>query len=163
MTAQTQKQLESVLMDARSQRESLRKLKVVLDNIAITVLGDNAKLDKEKMKHASYWKWIFKSHKNKMTDFDTKMELCASFYRETRQALGIVGATQLKLQRMQGELGQMRKNLQDAPVLLIGDGVPLQLYIQMLNSGVERLEAMRSATKMVKDEKVKIAGSLLKY
>ncbi|KAF8858556.1 hypothetical protein BDZ45DRAFT_785035 [Acephala macrosclerotiorum] len=163
MTASTQKQLEGVLREARFQRATLRKLKNVLDNIAITVLGDKAKLDEGKMQHASYWKWIFESHRAKLADFDTKMELCASFYSQMKQALNVVSGTQFKLQKMQGELSQMRQNLQDAPVVLIEESAPLQLYIHMLNSGVQRLEATRTATKMLKNEKIKTAKPFLKY
>lgn len=159
---QTLKQLDGALINARFQRNKLRKLKAILDDIAITVLGDKHKLEQEKLGQASYWKRILHSHRRKLADFDTQAELCASFYRDTRQALLVVSGAQLKLQHIQGELRQLRNKVEEAPVLLLSDGIPLQLYINTLNSDVERLEATKTATKQLKNERVKTLESLFK-
>lgn len=130
-------------------------MKTVLDNIALAVLGDQETLRREKMSQKSYWKWILRSYRGTMSDFDTKMEMCAAFYAHTQKAVTVVATTQLKLQQMRGELVVYRDALQEAPLeLRSGKTVSLQLYLNILKEGVNNLEATRKATKLLKREKV---------
>jgi hypothetical protein len=88
-----------------------------------------------------YWKWILRSYRNKMVDFDKRMEMCAAFSANTEQALKVITTTQLKMQQIRGELIIFWDALQEAPLQLgNGKSVSLQLYFDILKAGVNNLE-----------------------
>ena len=83
LTGKVQADITKVLAQSPKQRGTLVDLKGILDNIALIAVGDRGKLQKEKMSQKSYRKWILRSYKDKMLDFDDKMEICAAFYANT--------------------------------------------------------------------------------
>jgi hypothetical protein len=155
LTANVYTKLDKVVIEMRIHAETLRLLKGVLDNIAITVIGDREKLQREKLKEKSYWRWIFRAYREKMADFDAKMEICAGFYAHAEQAYQVVTVTGFKMQQMRGELALFRDKLQEAPLYLESQGKgSLELFIGMLNNQVETLEATKKRTKRIKAEKI---------
>ncbi|KAN0099192.1 hypothetical protein V8E51_012967 [Hyaloscypha variabilis] len=116
-------------------------MKGLLDNIALVALGDQETLQRGKVSQKLYWKWILRSYRNKMVDFDERMEMCATFSANTEQALKVITTTQLKMQQIRGELIIFWDALQDAPLQLgNGKSVSLQLYFDILKAGVNNLE-----------------------
>ena len=91
-----------------------------------------------------------------MSNFDAKMEMCASFYRHTEEALTVVELTQLKLQQLMGQVTVFRDGLEDVG-LLLGDGDKFspQLSIDMLKASVRSLEETRKSTKLLKGERMR--------
>ena len=156
LTDRVQERLGVVLFDMRKHGDTLRRLQDVLDNIAITALGDRAKLQRTRLKEMSYWQWILKSYRDKMMDFDQKMAICAAFYEHVEQASQVVTVTRFKMGQMRSQLVHFRDVLQEAPLYLEGGQKgALQLYIKMLDSGVATLEATKKSTKVEKADKVK--------
>ena len=156
LTGKVQEDIIKVLAQSQMQRGVLVEMQGILDNIALIALGDRGKLQKGKMSQKSYWKWILRSYKHKMMDFDDKMEMSAAFYANTEQALKVIATTQLKMQQIRGELIVFRDALQEAPLQLEnGKSVSLQLYIDILKAGVSNLEKTSKATKLLKQDKMK--------
>jgi hypothetical protein len=156
MTGKVEEQVTKVLFQAQKQRGILTELKDVLDSIALAALGDHEVLRKDQLSKKSYWKWVLRSHRTEMKDFDAKMEMCAAFYAHTEQALTVVSTTLIKLQQMKGELVVFRDGLQDASLMLEGGKmVSLRLYIDVLKAGVTNLEATRKSTKLLKGKKMR--------
>jgi hypothetical protein len=156
LTDKFQADITKVLAQAQKQRGILVEMKGLLDNIALIALGDQETLQRVKMSQKSYCKWILRSYRNKMVDFDEKMEMCAAFYASTEQALKVITTTQLKMQQMRGELIIFRDALQEVPLQLEnGKSVSLQLYLDILKAGVNNLEKTKRATKLLKQEKMK--------
>ena len=141
MAEKVQVDITKILAQAQKQRGALVDMKGLLDNIALVALGDQETLQRVKMSQKSYWKWILRSYRNKMVDFDEKMGMCAAFYANTEQALKVITTTQLKMQQIRGELIIFWDALQEAP-LQLGNGKPvsLQLYFDILKAGVNNLE-----------------------
>jgi hypothetical protein len=163
LTDGVQNKMSQVLVNMRRDSDTLRQLQDVLDNIAITVLGDKTKLQREKLKHKSYWKWLLRSYRDQMSDFDTKMEICAAFYAHVEQAFQVVSTTKFKMQQIRSELILFRDRLQEAPLHLQHNRKgSLQMYIKTLNTGVEALEASKKSTKLLKAERIrKLEAKLL--
>lgn len=156
LTEKVQAQVTKVLVEAQKQRGILVELKSVLDSIALAALGDSEVLRKEKLGQKSYWKWLLRSYRDKMSDFDAKMGMCAAFYSHTEKALTVVSTTQLKMQQMRGELLVFRDGLQDAPLMLEGGKtVSPQLYIDILKVSVENLKATKESTKLLKGDRMR--------
>lgn len=156
LTEKVQVQVTKVLVEAQKQRGILVELKAVLDSIALAALGDSEVLRKEKLSQKSYWKWLLRSYRDKMSDFDAKMGMCAAFYSHTEKALTVVSTTQLKMQQMRGELLVFRDGLQDAPLMLEGGKtVSPQLYIDILKVSVENLKATKESTKLLKGDRMR--------
>ena len=156
LTEQVQVQVAKVVVEAQRYRGNLVELKAVLDNIAIAALGDASLLRREKLSQQSYWRWILREHRDKMAEFDSKMEMCAAFYRHTEQALTVISTTQIKMQQMRGQLIVFRDGLADAPLMIeSGKTVSLRLYIDTLKAGLNNLEATRKSTKLLKAEKMR--------
>ena len=156
LTGKVEEQVTKVLFQAQKQRGVLIELKDVLDSIALAALGDHEVLRKDQLGKKSYWKWVLRSHRDEMKDFEAKMEMCASFYAHTEQALTVVSTTLIKLQQMKGELLVFRDGLQDASLMLEGGKmVSLRLYIDVLKAGVNNLEATRKSTKLLKGKNMR--------
>jgi hypothetical protein len=148
-------QVTKVVVEAQRHHGQLNELKAILDSIALAALGDKEVLRKEKLSQSSYWRWILRSHRDKMSDFDAKMEMCAHFYDHTEKALLVLSTTQIKIKQMKSQLKALRDGLNDAPLMLDhGMPAPLRLYIDALKGGVESLEATKQATRRVKAEKM---------
>lgn len=156
LTGKVEEQVTKVLFNAQRQHGILTELKNVLDSIALAALGDQEVLKQEKLGQKAYWKWVLRSHREKMKDFDAKMEMCANFYAHTEQAITVVSTTLIKLQQMRGELLVFRDGLQDTSLMLEGGKmVSLRLYIDVLKVGVSNLEETRKSTKLLKSKKIK--------
>lgn len=85
-----QDQAGSVLIYLHESYETLNKLKILVESIATAFLqaGNHQRLDKP-----SYWKWILRSHRSTMRDFDRQTIRCANFYGDLLQAIRIVNIT----------------------------------------------------------------------
>jgi hypothetical protein len=119
LTGKVQVQVIKVLSEAQNVREILGKVKDVLDSIALAALGDSEVLRKEKVSQISYWQWILQSYRDKMADFDAKIEMFSAFCINTEKAITVVSTTtQLKMQQIKAELRVFRKGLQGAPFIL---------------------------------------------
>ena len=142
-------------MEAQRHHGQLNELKAILDSIALAALGDREILRKEKLSSASYWRWILRDYRDKMTDFNAKMEMCSHFYDHTEKALLVLSTTQIKMKQMKSQLKVLRDGLNDAPLMLDnGKQGSLRLYINALKGGVESLEATKKTTRRVKSEKM---------
>jgi len=156
LTGSVQTQVTKVLLEAQRERGKLGELKDLLVSIAIAALRDSKILEKERLKEKSYWKWILRSHREKISDFDVRVEMCASFYRYTEEALNVVELTHTKLQELMGQLTVFRDGLQNVGLSLEHGGeVSPQLSINMLKTSVERLEETRKSTKLLKGERMR--------
>ena len=155
MTDAVENRMNRVLTGMRIPDETLLQLRDVLENIAIFAVGDKAKLQREKLNQHSYWKFIFRSYRNKLSDFDTRMEICASFLDHVEKTYTVVSNTKFKMQQLRAEMIQFQDGIRGAPLALQGGSKnSLQPYINMLKSGVKSLEDGKYWAESLKEKKV---------
>jgi len=164
LTEKVKTQVTKVVIEAQRHHGELNELKAILDSIALAALEDREILQKEKLNQTSYWRWILRAYRDKMSDFDAKMEMCAYFYDHTEKALLVLSTTQIKIKQIKSQLKALRDGLNDAP-LMLDNGKPasLRLYIDALKGGVESLEATKKANRRVKAEKMSRIDEAIRF
>ncbi|KAF3908974.1 hypothetical protein ABW20_dc0105471 [Dactylellina cionopaga] len=139
-TDRLQKQARDVLFEYQKLRENLTRLKKKLKEIAYGFKTEGVILEEKKFGESSYWKWILESHRNKMKDFDNKMELCAKFYRYSIEADEVIRFTIHRLQGIRGRIKALRNELETVPLQVQSGPGSLKLTIDAIKASVTFLE-----------------------
>ncbi|MCJ1397637.1 hypothetical protein MMC11_000833 [Xylographa trunciseda] len=136
------------------EHKALTNLKDALIKIAEVAFRGSEKVEIEKLTEESYWKWIFRSHKDKVPAFDARMQMCAKYYMQTERALTAISLVQSKIIQISAELLVFQSWLKRTPAILMGDKTSsLQLYRSILKAWTRRLTKSRDASRLLRDER----------
>ncbi|KAF8858558.1 hypothetical protein BDZ45DRAFT_743197 [Acephala macrosclerotiorum] len=165
MTSRTKKFISKVALSCPSQVKAISKLKLILEDIAIIGLRQGTKLDYQRLKDNSYWNFLFRRYEAKLRrgNLDEIIAVYATFYRHTLEAQKFASSSQAMLQTIHREVGELQEKLVKAsPATLSGQREFLQQYVDMLNVGVEALEASKAETSALQKEKMQNLKDLVK-
>jgi hypothetical protein len=84
-----------------------------------------------------------------MAKFDTELRLLSQVNVYRKNAIAQVSGTMVKLQKMGAELEELRTRVGGVEVLGGRMGVPLEVHIESIELGIERLEEGRERAKRV--------------
>lgn len=164
MTSGTKRLLSDLAISKPAQVKAFGKMKVIIEDIAIVTLKDKTKLDLTKLKDDSYWKSLFHSYNKKLRrgSLDERIAAFAIFYRHTEEALNFALSSQSKIQTIHREVTELQEKLVKAsPATVSAQREFLQQYVDMLNAGVEALEASRAECEDLQKEKMQNLKDLL--
>lgn len=144
MTSTTKKFLSNLAVSRSGQVKDFGKLKVILEDIALVALKDKSKLDVTKLKNGAYWIALFRTY-DKVENLNERMAVFATFYRHTEEAQNFALISQAKIQTIHRAVGKLQEKLVEASLAtLSAQREFLQQYIDMLNAGVDALEASKA-------------------
>jgi hypothetical protein len=139
MTDQVSERVVSALLQAQRVRGGLIEIKATMEAFAMIYLKDGKTLDTRRMNERSYWRWILRSHRDKMTDFDKTVSMCAKFYNITSTTVDRNRMVEVKLGSIKSELKAFQDKLSMSRLWLEKD-LPLEPFIRMLSDSVKSLE-----------------------
>jgi len=150
-TSAVEEQIQSLISEALALRDILENLDGRLDVISGIVTRDGIKLsaDKDEL-FATLWTKLG-GNRASVHKIDQKLQLLSdvSFYR--RAAWGHVTSTLLKLQEIQHSLEDLRERVV-MPETVGTDKVPLEVHLESINLGIERLEQQRDASRKIEQD-----------
>lgn len=91
-------------------------------------------------------------NRNKLSKFDSELELLQQVNTYRQNAFAYVAGTTLKLQSMETELEGLRERVGSAELLRDKADIPLSVHIENIQLGVERLEIGRSNARRLEKE-----------
>jgi len=154
-TDRLQKHADAVIRQFQQTGEDIVKFRDLLVTLALAFKEEDVVLETEKLHEAAYWKWLLRSHRQKLKGYDEKMELCAKFYRHLMDGGKIVEITLYKMQEMRGRVRGLRDELTKAPLQLQGEANPsLRLTINTIKSATAYLEDSRTISHKRRKERM---------
>ena len=147
-TGAVEEQIMSLIDEAMALRDILDNLDSRLDVIADISTRDGIKLGSSKDElFATLWTKLGGNRKD-VNKLKSQLELLSSVGDYRKLAWGHVTATLLKLQEIQHSLEDLRERVA-LPDTVGTDKVPLEVHIESINLGIERLEKQRDASRQV--------------
>ena len=99
------------LSDSDKALRLLSNFQNLLTELALNAEFDREDFSEEKLRHAAFWKRIFRSHRDKMRNFDKKMELCALMYMRMKAAQRVLGVTKNKVMEVRAGFSVFRNDI----------------------------------------------------
>ena len=147
---------DDVVMQYLKTRGHIVKFRDLLKTLALDFKQEEDILDTKRLDDASYWKWILRSHRQKMKGYDKNMELCARFYKHLMEGEKVIAVTHFKMQEMRGRVRALRDELRKAPLMLHGETKPaLKLTIDMIRSAAAYLDHSRTISHMQQKKRIR--------
>ncbi|KAI5367771.1 hypothetical protein Slin15195_G029040 [Septoria linicola] len=145
-TGAVEEQIMSLIEEAMALRDILENLDNRLDVISEISTRDGIKLDSSKDElFATLWTKLGGNRKD-IKKLNSQLGLLRSVGDYRRLAWGHVTATLLKLQEIQHSLEDLRERVA-LPETVGTYKVPLEVHIESINLGIERLEKQRDASR----------------
>lgn len=151
-TSAVEEQILHLIAEAHALRDILDNLDNRLDIIASITTRDGLKLESNKDElFASLWTKLG-GNRSSVAKLQQQLALLQNVGTYRRQAWGHVTSTLVKLQAIQHSLEDLRERVA-LPETVGTDRVPLEVHIESINLGIERLEAQRDANRRLEAEK----------
>ncbi|EME46064.1 hypothetical protein DOTSEDRAFT_70152 [Dothistroma septosporum NZE10] len=149
-TGAVEEQIQILIEEALALRDILENLDGRLDVIHDIATRDDYKLaaSKEEL-FATLWSKLGGNRSSKQK-LENQLQLLKNVDTYRRTAWAHVTATIIKLQEIQHSLEDLRERVGMPEVL--GDKVPLEVHIESINLGIERLEHQRDAGRRLEAE-----------
>jgi hypothetical protein len=150
-TSAVEDQILNLISEAHALRSILDNLDSRLDVIASIAQRDGVKLTQSTDElFASLWTKLG-GNRASVAKLTSQLALLDDVGKYRRLAWGHVTATLVKLQAIQHSLEDLRERVAMPEVLGTGN-VPLEVHIQSINLGIERLEAQREEGRKIERE-----------
>lgn len=147
-TGAVEEQIMSLIDEALALRDILDNLDNRLDVIAGISTRDGIKLDSSKDELFAFLWTKLGGNRKDIKKLQSQIELLNNVSEYRRLAWGHVTATLLKLQEIQHSLEDLRERVA-LPDTIGTHKVPLEVHIESINLGIERLEKQRDASRQV--------------
>lgn len=150
-TGAVEEQILSLINEALALRDILENLDGRLDVISGIVTRDDIRVGASKDElFATLWTKLG-GNRSSVNKLNKQLQLLKDVNQYRRAAWGHVTSTLLKLQEIQHSLEDLRERVA-LPETLGTDKVPLEVHIESINLGIERLEKQRDASRMLEAE-----------
>lgn len=151
-TGAIEEQIQSLISEALALRDILENLDGRLDVIAGIVTRDGIKVETDKDQlFATLWTKLG-GNRATVSKLKHQLQLLNDVSTYRRAAWGHVTTTLVKLQDIQHSLEDLRERVA-LPETVGTDKVPLEVHIESINLGIERLENQRDASRKLEAEK----------
>jgi hypothetical protein len=150
-TSAVEEQILNLIQEAYALRDILENLDGRLDVIAGIATRDGIKtaMNKDEL-FATLWTKLG-GNRSSVSKINQQIELLQNVSAYRRQAWGHVTATILKLQEIQHSLEDLRERVA-MPETIGTEKVPLDVHIENINRGIERLENQRDSSRKLEAE-----------
>lgn len=157
-TSAVEEQILHLIAEAHALRDILDNLDARLDVIASIATRDGLKLAENKDElFASLWTKLG-GNRATVAKLRQQLDILQNVGTYRRAAWGHVTSTLVKLQEIQHSLEDLRERVA-MPETLGVERVPLEVHIQSINLGIERLEMQRDSTRRLEAENyAKVVG-----
>ncbi|SMR41711.1 unnamed protein product [Zymoseptoria tritici ST99CH_1A5] len=150
-TSAVEEQILNLIAEAYALRDILENLDGRLDVIAGIATRDGIKTEMNKDElFATLWTKLG-GNRSSVSKINQQLELLKNVSAYRRQAWGHVTATLLKLQEIQASLEDLRERVA-MPETVGTAKVPLDVHIENINRGIERLENQRDSSRKLEAE-----------
>lgn len=150
-TGAVEEQILSLINEALALRDILENLDGRLDVISGIVTRDDIRIGATKDElFATLWTKLG-GNKSSVNKLNKQLQLLKDVNQYRRAAWGHVTTTLLKLQEIQHSLEDLRERVA-LPETVGTDKVPLEVHIESINLGIERLEKQRDASRSFEAE-----------
>lgn len=150
-TGAVEEQILSLINEALALRDILENLDGRLDVISGIVTRDDVRVTANKDElFATLWTKLG-GNRSSVSKLNKQLQLLKDVNQYRRAAWGHVTTTLLKLQEIQHSLEDLRERVA-MPETVGVDKVPLEVQIESINLGIERLERQRDAGRMLEAE-----------
>ncbi|GIZ42457.1 hypothetical protein CKM354_000572700 [Cercospora kikuchii] len=147
-TGAVEEQIMSLIDEAMALRDILDNLDNRLDIISGISTRDGIRIESGKDElFAALWTKLGGNRKD-LNKLNSQLELLRNVGEYRRLAWGHVTATLLKLQEIQHSLEDLRERVA-MPETVGTDKIPLEIHIESINLGIERLEKQRDASRQL--------------
>lgn len=144
-TSAVEEQILALISEAHALLNILDNLDGRLDVIASIATRDGITVEGDKEELFAYLWTKLGGNKSSVAKLEKQLELLKEVGRYRRQAWAHVTTTVVKLQAIRDNLEDLRERV--ALPETIGDKVPLEVHIENINRGIERLEQQRDANR----------------
>ncbi|KAF2170140.1 hypothetical protein M409DRAFT_64493 [Zasmidium cellare ATCC 36951] len=150
-TSAVEEQILSLINEALALRDILENLDGRLDLISGIVTRDDIRISTSKDElFATLWTKLG-GNRSSVQKLNKQLQLLKDVNNYRRAAWGHVTATLLKLQEIQHSLEDLRERVA-MPETVGAERVPLEVQIESINLGIERLEGQRERGRLVERE-----------
>ncbi|KAM3424968.1 hypothetical protein BST61_g6939 [Cercospora zeina] len=147
-TGAVEEQIMSLIDEAMALRDILDNLDNRLDVISEISTRDGIRIESGKDElFAALWTKLGGNRRD-LNKLNSQLELLRNVVEYRRLAWGHVTATLLKLQEIQHSLEDLRERVA-MPETVGTDKIPLEIHIESINLGIERLEKQRDASRQL--------------
>ncbi|PPJ51389.1 hypothetical protein CBER1_08560 [Cercospora berteroae] len=147
-TGAVEEQIMTLIDEAMALRDVLDNLDNRLDIISGISTRDGIRIESGKDElFAALWTKLGGNRKD-LNKLNSQLELLRNVGEYRRLAWGHVTATLLKLQEIQHSLEDLRERVA-VPETVGTDKIPLEIHIESINLGIERLEKQRDASRQL--------------
>lgn len=151
-TDAVEEQIVSLITEAQALRDMLDNLEGRLDVISEIVTRDNLHTESNKDELFAFLWTKLGGNRGSVQKLNQQLELLRNVGQHRRAAWGHVTTTLLKLQAIQHNLEDLRERVA-LPETVGTDRVPLEVHIENIHLGIERLEQQRDVSRQVEAEK----------
>lgn len=149
-TSAVEEQIQSLISEAQALLAILDNLDGRLDSIFSIAKRDNVKVDEDRDKLlASLWTKLGGNRRD-LGQKTAQIELLSNVKQYQRIAWAQVNTAVIKLLAIRADLEGLRERV--AMPEIIGDKVPLEVHIDAINLGIERLEQQRESSRKLESE-----------
>lgn len=145
-TGAVEEQIKNLIDEAFVLRDILENLDGRLDVIADIAHRDEIKTESHKDELLSHIWTKVGGNRASTAKLEKQLDLLNSVNQNRRAAWGHVTSTILKLQAIQHSLDDLRERVA-VPQIVGTDQVPLEVHIESINLGIERLESQRDVSR----------------
>ncbi|KAK4504023.1 hypothetical protein PRZ48_004938 [Zasmidium cellare] len=150
-TGAVEEQILSLINEALALRDILENLDGRLDLISGIVTRDDIRISTSKDElFATLWTKLG-GNRSSVQKLNKQLQLLKDVNQYRRAAWGHVTSTLLKLQEIQHSLEDLRERVA-LPETVGTERVPLEVHIESINLGIERLEGQRDKSRLVEAE-----------
>lgn len=150
-TSAVEEQILSLISEAQALLHILDSLDGRLDVIASIATRDGVKVQENKDELFAYLWTKLGGNRSQKVKFDQQIELLKEVGAYRRLAWAHVTTTIVKLQAIQGNLEDLRERVAMPEVIGV-DKIPLEVHINNINLGIERLEQQRDESRRLEQE-----------
>lgn len=143
-----EEQIQNLLDEAWALRGILENLDGRLDVISDIVRRDESKTELHRDELFAHLWTKLGGNRASAAKLEKQLELLNAVSNNRRAAWGHVTSTILKLQEIRDSLDDLRERVA-LPAMSGGDKVPLEVHIESINLGIERLESQRDASRSI--------------
>lgn len=151
-TGAVEEQILSLITEAQALLSILDNLDGRLDIIASIATRDGIKVEDGKDELLSLLWTKLGGHRNSVAKLDKQLSLLNDVGSYRRMAWAHVNGAVIKLMAIRDSLEDLRERV--AMPETVGDVVPLEVHIQNINLGIERLEEQRDAGRRLEAERL---------
>jgi hypothetical protein len=130
----------------------LQRLDELLDTIYSITVNDDATITKDQEELLAQLWTIVGGNKSKLSTNNKKLTLLRNVSAYRKKALTHVSETLLKLREIQAELENLREGVEAPTILGYRAELPISYYLDLIDSGVDRLRTARGESLRVEGE-----------